>query len=63
MAFVTIKGQTTVTNDLGYGIVVDVVQAHAAFLQEFGLTNDQVPLVELDQFNWNEPFAMYRHAG
>ena len=44
-AFFFVEGQSTVTADLGYGIVIDVRQAHAAFLQEYGLSAAEVPLL------------------
>lgn len=60
MAFFVPKGHSTVTSDLGYGIMIDVVEAHRAFLREYGLSADDVPMVELDTANWDEPFTAYR---
>lgn len=57
MGFFSVKGQSTVTSDLGFGIVVDVVQVHDQFLKEYGLTDNDVPLLELDPLNWESPFA------
>ena len=34
-------------------------EQHRRFLQEFGLTADQVPLVRLDRRNWEAPFAWH----
>lgn len=59
MGFFFPKGQSTVTSDLGFGIMVDVVSAHAAFLNEYQLTNEQVPLLVLDAANWESPFSPY----
>ncbi|KAL1528482.1 hypothetical protein AB1Y20_009825 [Prymnesium parvum] len=50
-------GQSTVTADLGYSIVIDVVQAHRAFLAEYGITEAEVPLVWFNPSNWEEPFS------
>ena len=38
--------------------VRDVAAAHANFLQRWGLSAAQVPLLELDPFNWDEPFTL-----
>ena len=32
-------------------------QQHAAFLRQYGLSADQVPLLSLDVGNWYEPFG------
>ena len=60
MGFFSIKGQSPVTDDLGYGININVVDAHRQFLAEYGLTEDRVPMLELDPTNWEQPFATYR---
>lgn len=57
-AFFYPKGHSTVTGDLGYGIKVDVRQVHRDFLHTYGLTERQVPLLEFDPANWDEPFAV-----
>ncbi len=44
------------TADLGYGIVIDVRQAHAAFLREYGLSAAAVPLLSFNPHNWQAPF-------
>ena len=31
-------------------------QQHSAFLSAYGLSAEQTPLLELDPYNWNEPF-------
>ena len=59
MGFFFPKGQSPVTSDLGYGIMIDVVKVHAAFLEEYGLTDEQVPLLVLDPSNWEAPFSPY----
>jgi hypothetical protein len=59
MGFFFPKGQSTVTSDLGYGIVVDIVKVHREFLTEYGLTAEQVPLLVLDAANWDAPFSVY----
>ena len=33
-------------------------EQHSAFLREFGLSSDQVPLMAFDQSNWTEPFSL-----
>ena len=58
-AFFVPKGMSPVTGNLGYGIVIDVVKAHQRFLNEYGLTASEVPLVEFDPYNWNAPFSPY----
>lgn len=40
----------------GFGI--SVRDAHRNFLRTYGLTSDQVPLLRLDQDNWEAPFAL-----
>ena len=61
MGFFFIKGQSTITNDLGYGIVIDMVQTHQAFLRSFEVSKEQVPLLVLDPSNWDAPFAPYKY--
>ena len=46
-AFFIVKGTTGVTN-LGYGYVVDTRKAHQAFLEEYGKTASEVPLLMYD---------------
>ena len=58
-AFFVPQGHSAVTADLGYGIRIDVVVAHRAFLRVYGLTAEQVPLLRLDPANWEEPFREY----
>jgi len=58
-AFFYIKGESPVTSDLGYGIVIDVVQVHKLFLAAYGLSREQVPLLVLDPSNWEEPFTAH----
>ena len=48
-----------VTDDLDRGVVIDVVRAHRAFLAEYHLTADEVPLLVLDPMNWERPFTPY----
>jgi len=55
-AFFQIKGQS-VRTDLGYGFVINVNDAHQAFLAEYDLDATQVPLLEFDPFNWETPFT------
>ena len=55
-AFFFIEGQSPVTGDLGYGIIIDVRQAHRSFLQLHGLSAAQVPLLSFNPNNWQEPF-------
>ena len=31
--------------------------AHAQIVSHFGLTDEQLPLLQLDLWNWNQPFA------
>jgi hypothetical protein len=50
-AFFYIQGQSPVTGDLGYSIVIDVVEAHKAFLAEYQLTEDDVPLLLVSRRN------------
>ena len=57
------QGQDPVTADLGFGIVIDAVQAHRAFLEEYGVNAEDVPMLELDPYNWEAPFALYGGAG
>eukprot|EP00966_Prymnesium_polylepis_P008100 186552-Prymnesium_polylepis.2 len=57
------RGQDPVTADLGFGIVIDAVQAHHAFLEEYGVSAEDVPMLELDPYNWEAPFAPYGGAG
>lgn len=59
-AFFVPKGQSPVTGDLGYSIIIDVVQAHRAFIQQHGKSAEEVPLLSFDPFNWEEPFSPYR---
>ena len=59
LAFFYLKGGAgKVTDDLGYGIVIDAVATHQAFLDEYGLSEEQVPLLELDPSNWDQPFSV-----
>lgn len=37
---------------------INVGSAHAAFLQTYGLTSDEVPLLKLDATNWAAPFSV-----
>jgi len=54
-AFFYIRGQPTRT-DLGYGFVINVPDAHQAFLDEYHLDATQVPLLEFDPANFEQPF-------
>ena len=54
------KDQNPITYDLGYSIVIDVRQVHRAFLSEYRLTAQEVPLLEFDPENWERPFAIAR---
>ena len=36
---------------------INVREAHAAYLAEYGRTADEVPLLTLDRWNWSAPFA------
>jgi hypothetical protein len=54
-AFFTLKGSDHLTG-LGYGILINIVEAHAAYLSETGLSNEDVPLVEFDPHDWHSPF-------
>ena len=56
-AFFHVKGHSPVTDDLGYSIVIDVEKAHRAFLDEYGLTAEDVPLLVIDPGDWNAPFT------
>ena len=51
-----VKGTSGVTN-LGYGYVVDTRKAHRAFLEEYGKSDRDVPLLIFDPFDWNMPFS------
>lgn len=53
------RGENPVTDDLGYSIIIDVVEVHQAFLSEYGITAAEVPLVEFDPSNWDAPFSLY----
>ena len=55
-AFFIVKGTSGVTN-LGYGYVVDTRKAHQAFLEEYGKSDRDVPLLIFDPFDWNRPFS------
>ena len=57
------KGQDPVTSDLGYGIMIDVVEAHGKFLRQYGLSEEDVPVLEFDPSNWHAPFSAYRGRG
>lgn len=46
-------------NDLGYGVIVDVVRAHSDFLRAYNLSALEVPLLWLNASNWEEPFSVY----
>jgi len=59
LGFFVPKGAGPITADLGYGIVIDVVQVHRAFLAKHGLTETEVPMLELDPYNWDAPFSHY----
>lgn len=41
----------------GDGVGVNVGQAHRNFLQKYGLTAEQVPLLKLEPANWEAPFS------
>jgi len=56
--FVMASAQSVVTS-LGGGVRIDIAQAHRAFLAEYGLSAEQVPLVAFDPARWEEPFAVY----
>ena len=49
-----------VTKDKWTGRYPDVqaTEAHRKFLQAYGLTKKQVPLLLLDPANWEEPFSV-----
>jgi hypothetical protein len=32
--------------------------AHATLLEHFGLTNEQLPLLQFDPWNWEAPFTL-----
>mmetsp|Transcript_4218 Transcript_4218/g.9603 ORF Transcript_4218/g.9603 Transcript_4218/m.9603 type:complete len:117 (+) Transcript_4218:93-443(+) len=53
------KDQDPITTDLGFGILLDATKAHQAFLDEYGVTADQVPMLEFDPTNWDVPFSPY----
>jgi len=57
-AFFYVKGHSPVTSDLGYGIVIDVRKVHRDYLAAYHLSADQVPLLQFDPSNWNEPFTL-----
>ena len=38
--------------------MIDAVATHQAFLDEYGLSEEQVPLLELDPSNWDQPFSV-----
>ena len=40
---------------------VNVREAHAAYLAEYKRTADEVPLLTLDRWNWDAPFARYTY--
>lgn len=44
------------------GVGVDVVAAHGDFLRAYGLSANQVPLLLLDDQNWDEPFSRHPSA-
>ena len=44
------------------GVRVDVVAAHGDFLRAYGLSANQVPLLLLDDQNWDEPFSWHPSA-
>jgi len=58
-AFFVLSGASAVTADLGYGIRIDVADAHRRFLEAFGLSATQVPLLRFDPTDWDAPFADY----
>lgn len=55
------KGFPPTTLNLGYDIIIDVVKAHQAFLNEYHVDEDKVPLVAFDPSNWEEPFSAFSH--
>ena len=55
-AFFVIKGQGDVTWNLPRG-AIDTVLAHRRFLDEYSLSEREVPLVEFDPSNWHSPFS------
>ena len=58
LAFFVPKGGDPSTN-LGYGNVIDTVQAHTSYVTEYHLDASQVPLVSFDPRNWEEPFTVF----
>ena len=59
-AFFVPKGQAPHTNNLGYGYMIDVVRDHRRYLAEHGLSEEQVPMLELDAADWENPFKPWR---
>ena len=52
-------GSVSAAADLGYGIIIDVVKVHKEFLQTYGKSAAEVPLLSFDPYNWREPFTTY----
>ena len=61
-AFFYMHGQSSLT-DLGYGNVINVPEAHQAFLDEYQLDATQVPLLEFNPMDWQTPFADVSRSG
>jgi len=66
-AFFVFKGMGRITwlaeGREGQAIPVDTVNIHKRFLKEYQLSDAEVPLVEFDPNDWEEPFSLFSLPG